>query len=301
MDLGIREWMLLIGGALFLAVVVDGLRRVLADKREEVRLSRRAKKGFQDDGGELPNHELPGSARVKPRITEQNVYEKDVPVLLDAVDEDELNNIQEETANKILDDKNKPLDKSDQVEPAPAVVDAIPEQVALPLETEQVATPKEIPENNDTASDEPLGEVEEVIVINAHAKPGQSFNGKTMLESLLSLDLRFGSMDIFHKREGINGKQRIQFSVANSVEPGTFSLDDIDNFSTAGITFFMQLPGPAKPMEAFKDMLSSADTFVKALDGLLLDEQRNIISQQTLEHIKQQVEDFERRSLAKRN
>ena len=53
MDLGLREWMVLIGGLLILAVVVDGLRRMQTARKNTVKLSKRASKwNFDDDSDE---------------------------------------------------------------------------------------------------------------------------------------------------------------------------------------------------------------------------------------------------------
>lgn len=295
MNLDVREWMLLAGGVLFLLVVIDGVRRVLADRKEEVRLSKNARKGFPplDNEAKPPkNSELIGEARVVSR-TETD----DVPVLLTTVDDDDI--------EAYVDENNEvdALEEETIVEQQFDEPEVVITQGALDLDTtddepEPAAEP-EITAATDDLDDEPLGDVEQVVVINVHAQLGEELNGKEMLETLLSHDVRFGEMDIFHKREALTNSKRVQFSIVNSVEPGTFPLDEIDSFSTPGVTFFMQLPGPKKPMEAFKVMLASADALTRSSGGRMLDEQRNPISQQTLEHMKQQVEDFERRSLVK--
>lgn len=327
MSFGIREWMLLLGSLLFIAVVVDGLRRVLADRREEVRLSKHARKGFPSlDEGEPKTTELTSTARVVPRagntavksveaesVDKQRKFSGDsanydaddtahneaVPVLLDPLPEDEFealvarSEVRQETLSK----------------PSPLAEPRL--QESLPLDepdTSAEPQPDEMPQTlsqtvlntTDESRDKtPIAAVEEVILINVHAPKGQVFNGEVMLELLLEQDIRFGSMDIFHKRESRVGNSQILFSVANSVEPGIFDLNRIETFETPCITLFLQLPGPSHPMAAFKQMLASADSLAKALGGFLLDERRNPISQQTLEHLKQRVEDFERRSLLK--
>ncbi len=69
MDLMIRNWMIIIGFCLIMVVLLDALRRVFKDRREEVRLnakiSRRDVEDLDDDESfnlltELPN----GGARI---------------------------------------------------------------------------------------------------------------------------------------------------------------------------------------------------------------------------------------------
>jgi cell division protein ZipA len=66
MEFGLREWMILIGGLLILAVVADGVRRVLADRRKVIRMGMSHQN--EPSVGEYVNPELPyGGARSVPR------------------------------------------------------------------------------------------------------------------------------------------------------------------------------------------------------------------------------------------
>jgi cell division protein ZipA len=105
-------------------------------------------------------------------------------------------------------------------------------------------------------------------------------------------------MQFFHRYESANGDGAVQFSVANILNPGTFDLDNIDSFESPGVSFFMCVPGPANPLQAYDFMVETAQCLVKNLDGELLDETRSAMTKQTLEHSRQRVIDSERRRLA---
>ena len=105
-------------------------------------------------------------------------------------------------------------------------------------------------------------------------------------------------MDIFHRHEQANGAGATQFSMANSVEPGIFNLDDIDNFTTPGVCFFLSVPGPKEPIKAFDYMVETAQCLVTNLNGEMLDDSRSAMTNQTLEHCRQRLREFERRQLA---
>ncbi|CAH0990379.1 Cell division protein ZipA [Sinobacterium norvegicum] len=60
MELGMREWMLLIGALLILLVLADGVRRVIQDRRSNMRMKVASKDPIDDYLSELPN----GGARV---------------------------------------------------------------------------------------------------------------------------------------------------------------------------------------------------------------------------------------------
>ena len=122
----------------------------------------------------------------------------------------------------------------------------------------------------------------------------ESFNGEKLLHCMLSRGLRFGDMDIFHRHKPTSGEGPIQFSLANALKPGTFNLDDMNSFKTRAVTFFMILPGPQEPLKAYELMLETAQHLATELDGQLLDDTKSALTQQTIQHFKEQIVDFER-------
>ena len=134
-------------------------------------------------------------------------------------------------------------------------------------------------------------------MLNVMSPTGKPFKGNDLLQILMACDVRYGKMNIFHRYENADGSGQIQFSVANLVEPGNFDLDEIDEFSTPGVVFFMHLPGPADSMKAYEAMVETARCLVKNLEGELRDQTHSVATKQTLEHYKQLIRDFERRQL----
>ena len=143
----------------------------------------------------------------------------------------------------------------------------------------------------------PNSSAQEVMIINVLCKDKAGFKGQDLLQILLACDLRFGNMNIFHRYENANGKGPVQFSVANLVEPGIFDLDHLDNFNTPGLCFFLTLPGPEKAITAFNYMVETAQVLVKNLQAEMRDEAHSVMTQQTIEHYRQRIRDFERKQL----
>jgi cell division protein ZipA len=146
------------------------------------------------------------------------------------------------------------------------------------------------------ARSEPV--VQELIVINVVAPRGQFFEGPALVEGLRARGLRYGEMNIFHRVDPMT--RAVDYSVANVLEPGTFDMADIENFRSPGVCFFMQLPGPEDPLEAFEDMLKAARNLALQLGGELKDEQRSVMTGQTVEHYRQRIADFRRRLMSMR-
>lgn len=140
-------------------------------------------------------------------------------------------------------------------------------------------------------------EYSEVLVINVAAKPDREFYGVDLLQALLATGLRFGDMSIFHRHFDQDPSSPVLFSVANMVNPGTFDLNQINDFATRGVCFFMTLPNVANSMQAFDRMLDAAQQLRIALDGDLKDDNRSVMTAQTIEHYRQRVRDFDLRQL----
>jgi cell division protein ZipA len=302
MDLGLREWMVLIGGLLILAVVVDGLRRMQKARKNTVKLSRRASKwNFDDDNDEVKISELPGgAARVLEReeiereaqMQQNHNDESSAPILMTPVrsfetieDEPEQEPAQEEM---VLDTVAEP-----EPEPALPVEPVIEEEFEAPSFKAERDPEIELVKTVDPS-------LEEVFVINVISKNKDGFSGAKLLEILLACDVRYGDMDIFHRSESKKDGGKHQFSVANLVEPGTFNLDGMRHMNTPGIAFFMRLPGPSNAMNAFDAMVETADCIVRNLGGEMHDQNKSVMTKQTISHDRERVSEFERRLLAQR-
>ncbi|MEX0963063.1 MAG: cell division protein ZipA [Pseudohongiellaceae bacterium] len=140
-------------------------------------------------------------------------------------------------------------------------------------------------------------EQSEVLVLNVTAKDGRVFSGDDLLHILITSGLKFGDMNIFHKRLSKDNQGSVIFSVANMLNPGTFDLNNMDEFTTLGISFFLALPTPINNLDAFEQMLGVAQLIRDTLDGDLKDDHRNGMTAQTIEHYRQRIRDFELRRL----
>lgn len=162
---------------------------------------------------------------------------------------------------------------------------------------EDLPTTEPAPE--DEAGELPRQSDTEVIILHVMARDENGFSGQHILEILLACDLRFGDMDFFHRHEQQAGRGPIQFSVANMLQPGVFDIDKMDEMRTRGLVFFLTLPGPEDMILAFDCMLETARTVARNLGGELLDESRSVLTQQAVEHSRQQIRELDRRLRAR--
>ena len=135
----------------------------------------------------------------------------------------------------------------------------------------------------------------EILIVSVMSRTGGRWNGEDLFRLLQEKGLKFGDMNIFHRPE-VNSRN-ILFSVANSLEPGTFDLSRLDQMYTPGVSIFMQLPGPQDPLAAFDEMIEVAHSIAAVMNGELRDESRNLMTSQTIAYYRQRIEEFTRRRL----
>lgn len=324
MELTLRDWMVIVGVLLILAVLLDAGRRILRERRAEVRLklSRSAQR-------ELEPEELGVSVpRVVPRDSTSSPTPRsgqtalatadDTPsgdtdgrpheTVAGAVQESERERgstrergtrrsrrraVQASRREPVLSVGSVPAEGSapaPQTEPEPPEPENLDWLDALDAEPENSGQDAE-------AGKLPRGIDPEVFMLNVISRRAEGFAGEDILHILLACDLRFGDMSFFHRHEQEAGRGPIQFSVANMLRPGVFDIDNMADFRTQGLTFFLTLPGPQNMMRAFDYMLETAQTVARNLDGDVLDETRSALTRQTLEHHRQRIRDLERRML----
>lgn len=140
-------------------------------------------------------------------------------------------------------------------------------------------------------------EVEQKIVtmrvVGANKVP---FAGDELILSLRGIGMRHGRFGIFHRYDG-NDEDRVIFSAASLVEPGSFDLENIRGQKIPGISLFMVLPGPIDGAEAFDLMMAASRTLTQSLGAELLDETGSTLSIQRERYLREEVIEFEHSNL----
>lgn len=137
--------------------------------------------------------------------------------------------------------------------------------------------------------------IEEILIINVMAKPGQMFSGVDLQTAFVNVRLKYGARQIFHRHLNNDGDASVLYSVANMVEPGYFNLSQMNDIETPGVCMFLTLPCDGSSIEAYDDMSDTALAIARELEGELKDENRSVMTRQTIEHGRQKVLEFERR------
>lgn len=139
----------------------------------------------------------------------------------------------------------------------------------------------------------------DVLVLNVRASDENPIQGASLLPMLLTLGFKFGEHDIFHRHVNTNGKGPILFSLTNMFKPGVFDIDNIENFSTYGLSLFMMLPIEGDAQQVFNMMHNAARKLSEEFDGRILDGNKVGVSKQSMQQYVERIREFERKRINK--
>ena len=291
MDFDLRQWLLILGPIFIIGVLLHGYFRMRSGqndikmKLDRSFLSRQGEDHVVDDlslfKAELPN----GGARLLDSKASAVISASDVPLLTDSV---ELPSISATSSVDLPKTDSLPASTPEPIpEPEKSAIDHSVDEVPAKAPPARKA-PKIEEDQSDEETAAPIRKPEMFVVIYVLALD-EPFLGQGLVEVMLDSGMTFGEMDIFHQ---LNDRGAQLFSLASAVEPGTFDLSSLDQFSTPGISLFMRVHELAAPLEVLDSMLSVANRVAQELNGEVRDETRSVMTPQTKEHCRQSIKEF---------
>ena len=246
------RWLLLIIGlAIIVAIVWDGLRR--NRRRDVAKTSSAKKRDIQLNADE----KIESIVQTQP-ASSNTVTSKEQQLDLFAISKKE----EHPAAIEATTDENKEQSATTEIE-------------STDIDTVEKVEPESIPP----------------VVLYVLSSQNKPFKGQHILQTLLKVGCRFGEMNIFHRYVRLDGKGPICFSVASAVKPGTFNIRNMKQSNTPGLTFFMTLDKKnEKALATFKLMLRTAEQVAEYLGGQLYDDERMLFSKEKLAEYKLRIE-----------
>lgn len=133
-----------------------------------------------------------------------------------------------------------------------------------------------------------------IVTIFVAANEGSSFSGSDIVVAIEKTGLIYGHLGIFHRMAPGTSEYGAIFSVANMVRPGRFDMREIQSLRSPGLTLFMVLPNAKPALDAWDAMLPTAQRLAELLGGQVLDEERNALGRQRIQHVRDELRAYDR-------
>ncbi|MDQ2703112.1 MAG: cell division protein ZipA [Pseudomonadota bacterium] len=141
-------------------------------------------------------------------------------------------------------------------------------------------------------------EFDKIVTLYIAAKAGEKLRGPDIVVAAEKTGLAYGHMNVFHRLVEGHPERGPIFSVANIMKPGSFEMATIQSLETPAIAFFLTLPAPVPALDAWETMLPTAQRMAELLDGVLLDESRNALGRQRIQHLRDELRAWDRQQEA---
>jgi cell division protein ZipA len=129
---------------------------------------------------------------------------------------------------------------------------------------------------------------EKIVTLRVVAKHHTAFPGDELALTLRGVGMRHGKFGIFHRYDD-DDENRVIFSAASLVEPGSFDLANLKAQRIPGISLFMVLPGPVEGAQAYDLMVATGRALSKSLPAELLDESGSTFSIQRERYLREEI------------
>jgi cell division protein ZipA len=239
----------------FLAIVLDFLRR---------------KKRHRYDNIQMSSREINRTSRLEEDPFSESQFPSGGSWVAGTRDDDYSSPVENEKQNSLFEQPEQGRFNWDD--------DLVEKETPLAPSKTASIKPVENPEKNEQA------ESAEVLIIHLMAPKDQTCDGELLLDTAVSLGLRYGNMKIFHRHTSEDGSGPVLFSMANLLNPGTFDLTTIAQQQMVGVTLFMAPSDLDAPTEIFDLMLDVAEQMAEKLQLNIMDESRSSMTKQTIDH-----------------
>ncbi|MYD98033.1 MAG: hypothetical protein F4X98_11715 [Gammaproteobacteria bacterium] len=301
----IKSYILMGGGALLVIVLLHGLWSAIRSrpgKSDTPTATESPAEPVTEEGEEVPD--AIEAAGVQDELWDDEEVNATPPVLMERVAEavSQSPSMEETEEEESWSDNHSALDDNVLEDESTDPPD-VPERrgrITIPGKRTEPTVPRALrTADPDRPSTPPLTNGatpdDDVITIWIVARPDDVFDGDALLQAFLANGLECGADRVFRKFDPHT--EGPWFTVANGIEPGSFDVSDSAALATPCVVMLLPLAGVRDPSGAFDDMLEVAQDVGISLGGELKDERRSDMSAQTIEHYRQRVREFKRKSL----
>ena len=130
-------------------------------------------------------------------------------------------------------------------------------------------------------------DVSDFVIVHIQMPEGLSMQGSKLLPAVNTLGFKYSEEGFFNRHIDPAGQGPVLFRLVNMYNPGTFDIDNMEQFSTEGVSLFMTLPCEGDGLAAFNMLHSAAKKIADEFGAQILDAERE---EMTVERVRQYVE-----------
>jgi len=128
-----------------------------------------------------------------------------------------------------------------------------------------------------------------IIILHVQTDAQSVFSGEDIMRAANDLGLIYSRMGVFHYYS-MDDAEQPWFTIANMLEPGVFNLSAMDQFSTVGISLFMQTENTlASSITRFESMVVTANAIARKLNGKVMDASHHKLNEEHLMQIRNRI------------
>ncbi|MFT3756705.1 MAG: cell division protein ZipA [Pseudoxanthomonas sp.] len=184
----------------------------------------------------------------------------------------------------------KPETGADRVEPG---LGDTPDYSSDDVSQPELGLPGGIAAENDLGK-RPNQDFDKIVSLYVAARAGNMLRGEDIVVAAEKTGLSFGHMNVFHRLIERQPERGPVFSMANIMQPGSFDMTTIRELETPAIAYFLTLPAPLPALEAWDMLLPNVQRMAELLDGVVLDDGRNALGRQRIQHIREELRAYDR-------
>ena len=128
-------------------------------------------------------------------------------------------------------------------------------------------------------------------IIHLHDDANLIFSETSLSQALVFFNFRIEEKGFFSI---LDHENNLAFSIINGKNPGSFN----DNISSDDIALVLDSTGHTNPVEAFELFIEVSQSLQDTFQCKILDEDRNLMTNQMIEHMKYQFHEHQRQFLA---
>ncbi|KAF7775201.1 cell division protein ZipA [Pseudoalteromonas citrea] len=133
-------------------------------------------------------------------------------------------------------------------------------------------------EPDTSAPAQPVQEPSDFIILHIAMPEGLTMAGSRLLPAVLSLGFKYSDEGFFNRHVEPSGNGPVLFRLVNMFNPGTFDIDNMEQFGTAGVSLFMTLPCEGDSLAAFNMLHGAAKKLADEFGATVLDSSREPLS-----------------------